>query len=151
MFSQLQVVKSVFNVLQLAIYNQKSMFPFVRYLLKEHQTITSSRQSKLVDPRIILSNSFSEEDETLTLRLALQLQHMNIFQLLWDDFFFLYTERHLYTIAKYLFSLELYDQLNTFLSSGTTQTLFLRSSNERRQDFLDLFAPDRLGAITEQW
>ena len=82
--------------------------------------MTSSRQTKLVDPRMILNNSFSEEDETLTLRLAIQAQNMTIFTFLWDEFYHLYTEKHLYIIAKYLIHLERFYSIVPFLNSGTT-------------------------------
>jgi hypothetical protein len=127
------------------------MFPLIKYILKEHQVITSSRQTKLVDPRIILNNSYAEEDETLTLRLAINTGNYQIFMFLWDEFPFLYTERHLYILAKYLLELQLFDQLPSFLNSGTTHQLFLRSSNEYRQEFVDLFAQENVEQCKDNW
>lgn len=57
------------TTVQLAIF--KECVPVVKYILGEHKVMNQQRQLKLVDPRLILINNYDPEDETLTLRLAI--------------------------------------------------------------------------------
>jgi len=55
------------NLLQFAVaHGQEDL---VRYILSEHKYTSTARQLKTIDSRIILASE--DEDETLTLRLAL--------------------------------------------------------------------------------
>jgi len=60
------------------------------------------RELKTVDPRIIMINHYDQEDETLTLRLAIQKNNLLIFSYLWDTFGHLYSEKHLLILARYI-------------------------------------------------
>jgi hypothetical protein len=45
---------------------------FVDYILEEHKIISASRQAVKVNPRILIHNCLDENDETLTMRLAIR-------------------------------------------------------------------------------
>ena len=64
-----------FNLLQLAV--QFNGFELVKYILTDHKINTTTRQAKSVDPRIIVTDQ--EDDETLTLRLAVNNNNPEIF------------------------------------------------------------------------
>ncbi len=55
-FYDSEVQAEQLNILQLAIL--LGLPKLAKYILTEHKTLTSSRQAKVIDPRIILLNSF---------------------------------------------------------------------------------------------
>lgn len=81
----------------------------VKYIMIENKTYTSNtKELKKIDPRIILLNHIDETDETLTLRLAIQVNNYEIFQLLWNNYSQIYNERDLYLCTKFCFFLPRY-------------------------------------------
>jgi hypothetical protein len=78
------------------------MIGLVRYILKEHQILTSSKQIRFIDPRIILLNNYDEYDETFTLRLALKAADYEMFSFLWNEFTQIYGYVHLREVTRYL-------------------------------------------------
>jgi hypothetical protein len=94
----------------------------VRYILEEHKTITATKQTRNVDPRIILLNTIDAADETLTLRLALtNIYDTEVFFYLftnpqWDS---IYTSKHLLDLLAYLVFTGKYEIMAPLLRSST--------------------------------
>jgi hypothetical protein len=112
-----------FNILQLAILGDH--LDLVKYILIEHKTFSNAKQPRTIDPTIILLNQHDEHDDTLTLRLAIQVNSHDIFKLLWDTYPQIYTDRHLLLAAKFCFFLPRYFFLEELLTSPTASPLFL--------------------------
>lgn len=92
-FSQAKVPGSQLNILQLAILGDHA--DLVKYILVEHKTFSNTKQPKNIDPRIILFNQVQEDDELFTVRLSIEVNSHEIFQLLWNTYPKIYNERHL--------------------------------------------------------
>jgi hypothetical protein len=93
----------------------------VRYILEEHKIVTATKQTRNVDPRILLLNSIDTADETLTLRLALNIYDDDLFFYLfansqWDS---IYSSKHLVDIFAYLTFIGKYDIMARVLRSST--------------------------------
>jgi len=61
-FQEVVVSASLLNLLQLATLG--GHYELVKYLLLEHKILSNTKQTKAMDPRIILQNTDNEEDET---------------------------------------------------------------------------------------
>jgi hypothetical protein len=70
--------QSNLTLLQAAIYNQ--CFELAEFLMYGHKVLTSTRQQKPFDPRIILLNYDTGNDETLTQRLCRQVGNVSLFR-----------------------------------------------------------------------
>jgi hypothetical protein len=51
---------------------------------------------------MILANQEQEEDDTLTLRLAIENNSKSLFFLLWENYGHLFTEHHLLTLFRFM-------------------------------------------------
>lgn len=125
------------NLLQLALhYNFSNL---VRYIITEHKVLSSKKQTpKSIDPRIILMGTEQDNDETFSLRLAIS-NVPQAFFMFWNDFPFLYDERHMMTIARFLLFNNKMEMIEQFLQSETTQMLFRNAPRSIRDQFLELF------------
>ena len=136
-FTEVQVNDSSFNILQLACLG--GHYDLVKYIMLEHKIFSNSRQTRAIDPRIILLNNDMEDDESLTLRFAVQSGNVEIFKLLWDCYPKLYTESHLMSVARYCIILKRFDLLVHLLASPTSGPIYLGSPVHWRSEFVDLF------------
>jgi hypothetical protein len=92
----------------------------VRYILEEHKIVTATKQTRNVDPRIILLNTIDTSDETLSLRLAAMVD-IDLFYYLftnpqWDS---IYTSRHLFDLISFFIFIGRYEYLAPLLRSTT--------------------------------
>ena len=89
------------NILQMAlIHNFSNM---VQYIMSDHKVLTSSKQTpKSVDPWLLVLGTDTDEEETLTIRLAIMNNNLFNFVSLWSTYGFLYTEEHMLVITRYL-------------------------------------------------
>jgi hypothetical protein len=92
-----------------------------------------------MDPRIITVNHHNEDDDSLTLRLAIQTGNVEMFKLFWDYYPQLYTEKHLLTITRFAISTRRYEFLVHILASPTSTPIFYSAPIQARSDFVDLF------------
>lgn len=88
--------------------------------MKEHQILTSSKQIRVIDPRIILLNSSDESDETFTLRLALNRDDWESFEFLWGEYTNIFGFSHLREITRYLNQSKRMNRIYDFLNNRTT-------------------------------
>lgn len=146
-FTEHALSDNYLNLLQLAAIN--GHYELVRYILLEHKIFSNMKQTRSLDPRAILINHYQEDDEALTLRLAIQSGHVEIFKLLWDNYPQLYTERHLISVARYCLFMRRYDFLIPLLASPTTTPIFLSSPVASRVEFIDLFDESTLSLIPQ--
>jgi hypothetical protein len=120
------------------------MTSLVQYLLIEHMTPSGVKGiPKHLDPRSLLIGTSQDEDETFCLRLALANTNLPLLELFWSHFDYLYDERHLMTVARYLMFLgpaRTGPLIEPFLMSKTTQRLFLNSPFMLREEFVELFS-----------
>ena len=95
---------SQMNLFQRAIYQNLSSF--IHYLLIEHKVSgypSTKLLSRNLDPRtLLLSLPNDSTDETFCLRLAIQNLNHSLFELFWSHFDFLYDERHLMILTRFL-------------------------------------------------
>jgi hypothetical protein len=137
-FYQTTTSKGNLNVLQMAVINK--FYTVVNYILSEHRIIASNRQLVGVDPRIILANRENEDDETLTLRLAIEFYpDSSLFYRFWAYYPHLFNERHLMTVTRFMLFLRKYDYVQSILNSNTAHRIFLNSSEYFRREYVDLF------------
>ncbi len=111
----------------------------VRYILEEHKIVTATKQTRNVDPRMILLNTIDPSDETLTLRLAAMADVDLFFYLFtnpqWDS---IYASKHLLDILAFFIYIGRYDLLAPVLRSSTAQKIFLNSSYRLRRVIVEL-------------
>jgi hypothetical protein len=55
-----------------------------------------------VDPRILLLGTDEDEDETLSLRLAIMNNNFFAFLLFWNNFGYLYSDTHMMTVTRFI-------------------------------------------------
>mmetsp|Transcript_12759 Transcript_12759/g.12644 ORF Transcript_12759/g.12644 Transcript_12759/m.12644 type:complete len:147 (-) Transcript_12759:1077-1517(-) len=137
-FQRTIVEESSLNLLQLAI--QKGFAKLVRYILHEHKILTPAKEQRPCDSRFILLNQVNQEDESFTLRLAIdqiaQQRDEAIFQHLWSvqD---IYSDRHLYPLIKYLVYLSNQDYIAKLLSTDMARHLFKIADPVMKQQIVD--------------
>jgi hypothetical protein len=148
LFHEFIVPDHQFNILQLAVLG--GHYDLVKYIMLEHKIFSNTRQPRNIDPRIIMFNHHDESDDTLTLRMAIQANNLDIFKLLWDFYPQIYTERHLIMCAQFCFRLQRYHFLVHLLSSPTSTPIFLSSSVEGRAQLVDLFDNQSLAHAQER-
>jgi hypothetical protein len=100
-----------------------------------------------VDPRLILTNLDNEEDETLTLRLAIQQDYPDQFWYFWNNYHYLYNEQHVFILAQFMLFIGSFDLLQNFLQSEITQKIFLRTPASFKGQFWDIFSEDKLTTV----
>jgi len=94
------VDKSELSILQLAVMS--GSLDTVKFILEEFRITLQARLTRKVNPRIILTNFMDEEDESLTLRLAIQDDQQVTFEYLWNEFGFLYNYSILNTVVRFI-------------------------------------------------
>jgi hypothetical protein len=92
-------------------------------------------------------NHENEEDESLTLRIAIQYGNIELFMLLWDSYPLLYTEKHLMDVTRFAIFLRKQDFLLRILTSSTTNRIFLNTPLSKRIEFVDIFDEKTLSDI----
>ena len=55
-----------------------------------------------MDPRILLLGTDEDEDETLSLRLAIMNNNFFAFLLFWNNFGYLYSDTHMMTVTRFI-------------------------------------------------
>lgn len=130
---------SKMNILQLAILFDFEKF--VRYVLEEHKVLSNTRQPKNVDPRIILAD---EEDETFSLRLAIDIRCEGIFEFLWSWFKHLYDERHLLILLRFIIYTGSYKFIRHLLYSQTAIHIMQNAPLSARLEVQSLLTPELL-------
>lgn len=124
----------------------------MRYILEEHKIVTATKQTRRVDPRIILLNTIDVADETLTLRLCLtNIYDTELFFYLftspeWDS---IYTSKNLLDILAYLVYSGKFELMAPVLRSTTAQKIYLLSSFSMRKAICDLVNEIPYGQGTE--
>jgi hypothetical protein len=74
----------------------------LKYIIHEHKFYHHSlRQLRNLDPRIILHNADSD-DETLTVRLAIQNGMFETFQFLWERYGELFTDKEAIVVLRFI-------------------------------------------------
>jgi len=142
------IPQSSLNILQLAIMN--GQVELAKYLLFEHKIFSNTRQTRNLDPRIIILNHDNEDDESFTLRLAVQAGSIEIFKLLWDYYPQLFTERHLLDVTRYALFMRRFEFLVPILASPTSTPVFLSSPIAQRIEFVDLFDEGTLEFVEDK-
>ena len=122
----------------------------VKYLLFEQKIFSNTKQTRNVDPRIILMNHDMEDDESFTLRLAIHSGSIEIFKLLWDYYPQLYTEKHLLDITRFALYLRRSEFLVPILASPTSTPVFLSAPIYARVWFVELFDEARLQYVEDK-
>ncbi|MFS8159950.1 MAG: hypothetical protein ACMG6E_07015 [Candidatus Roizmanbacteria bacterium] len=107
--------------------------------MEEHKIVTATKQTRSVDPRMILLNSIDQSDETLSLRLA-AIVDFDLFYYLftspqWDS---IYTSKHLLDILAFFMYIGRYDLIAPVLRTSTAKQIFLNSSYRFRRTIVDL-------------
>jgi len=103
-----------------------------------------------VDSRLILVNFSDPEDETLTLRLAIQKNNLDVFGYLWDSFSHLYGDRHLLTVARFIVYQGREDFAVLLLRSFAASQIFQNAHPSQRKEFVDIMAFANLGSTVDQ-
>jgi len=105
---------------------------------------------KHLDQRALLIGTSQDEDETFCLRLAIANQNYPLMELFWTHFDYLYDERHLMTLARFLMFLgpsRTGPLLEPFLQSATTKRLFVNSPQSFRDEFVELFSAQSMTEV----
>ena len=110
---------------------------FVRYILEEYSYIGSARRHFKVNPRLLIFDREFENDESFTLRLAAHSSDA-VLAYLWDNYGYLFNERHLEDVTKFLVHRQKYESLNHLLKSETTSILFRNSPLTFRSRYIGL-------------
>lgn len=139
---------SSLNILQIAVAS--GHIDLVKYILFEHRIFSNTRQTRTMDPRIILLNHDNEDDESLTLRLAIQSGNVELFKILWDYYPQLYTDKHLLAVARAAIYMRRHDFYLPIIASPTSTPIFLSSPIAHRVAFVDLFDDRALGFAPEK-
>lgn len=96
-----------------------------------------------IDPRSLLLGTALDDDETFCLRLAISNLNYPLLELFWTHFDYLYDERHLMIIARFLLFLGPATTgtiIVPFLQSHTTKKIFMNCSKMVRDEFVELFS-----------
>jgi hypothetical protein len=94
LFQPVYTTKDYYNILQLAIDSQ--LEDVVKFILYDYKFLGTNKQWRKVDPRILLENRYNRDDETLTLRIAIQREMGSLLTDLWSYYAHLYTDEHFY-------------------------------------------------------
>lgn len=131
------------NILQMALLHNFSNM--VQYIMSDHKVLTSSKQTpKSVDPRLLVLGTDTDEDETLTIRLAIMNNNLFNFVSLWSTYGFLYTEEHMLVITRYLLSKghQFGSLIEAFIASETTKRLYQGATPAVRNQFRELLTQE---------
>lgn len=127
-----------FDILQTAIEQKQAKL--AEYIITQHKFYHhQQRQLRNLDPRFVLHNPDSD-DETLTVRIAIQGYFQNVFQLIWERFGDLYTTQQTLIVLRQILRTQVDHFLPVFLQSNTTQQAFLNMTSSQRVEFLELFS-----------
>lgn len=140
---QISILQSELNFLQLAVlFNLPSV---VKHIFEEHKIISISKAAKNIDPRYMTINA--RDEETFTLRLALQDNNQDLFFYLWDQEFSnnseqwtpLFTEDNLRVIVEFaVYKLDNNDNFfSRFLNSQMTQRILMNTQGDYANEILD--------------
>jgi hypothetical protein len=91
-----------------------------------------------VDPRIILLGTDEDEDETLSLRLAIMNNNFFVFLLFWNNFGYLYNDTHMMTVTRFILHQQRFEMLEELLKSDTTYKIFKNSPKSSRLAFIEI-------------
>lgn len=135
-FNIKDIPRSSLNILQLAVIH--NLPKVIDYIFYDHRVQQSDKSFGKVDGRYIFNN-YDEEDESMTLKFAIQ-YHDETYMLsrLWDYYRF-YSEKNLKTIVQFARYLNKTKHLNYILTSWTTKVIFSNSSSQFRDEFLSYY------------
>ncbi len=78
-------------------------------------------------------------DETMTLRIALAApEGYPLFRYFWHTHWYLYTDKHLYDVARFICKEGKFDIFGEFMASNTTKSIFTNSDANSRTKFVTM-------------
>lgn len=105
--------------------------------MEEHKITTGTKQSRTMDPRVILLNSIYTKDQTLSLRMAHNSTlDSTLLWYFWDTkFSTLYDHYHLLSLVKYFIRVNS-NQFATFLNSYISRDIYQNAPFWQRKEIL---------------
>lgn len=104
--------------------------------MDEHKVLSAAKQQKPVDSRILLVGPDNDDDDTFTVRIAIQNNNAEIFSYLWRDFTYLFDENSMMVVGRFICEGNYGYLMNKLLAYSTT--IFLNAPYSIRKQFVEM-------------